>query len=118
MTGVDAITGRLLSGAAHLAQSVSDILTTPIGTRVGRRDYGSELFELQDQPMNGLGRLRVFAATAAALARWEPRLTVTRIALEDADASGAFTLRLDGVRNDEPAPSSATSLAIPLRLTA
>ncbi|RBI37029.1 baseplate assembly protein, partial [Xanthomonas oryzae pv. oryzae] len=33
MIGVDAITGRVIEGEQHLAQSIACILTTPIGTR-------------------------------------------------------------------------------------
>jgi Bacteriophage baseplate protein W len=43
MNGIDASTGKNISGLAHLRQSVRDILSTPIGTRVLRRDYGSRL---------------------------------------------------------------------------
>ena len=46
MTGMDRETGKSLSGIEHLRQSIRDILTTPIGSRVMRRDYGSRLFEL------------------------------------------------------------------------
>jgi phage baseplate assembly protein W len=52
MIGLDASTGKQLSGMAHLRQSVRDILTTPIGTRVMRRDYGSRLYRLVDATMN------------------------------------------------------------------
>jgi len=38
MTGIDASTGKALGGIAHVRQSVRDILTTPLGTRVMRRD--------------------------------------------------------------------------------
>lgn len=118
MIGMDAVTGKRLEGDAHLAQSIGDILTTPIGSRVLRRDYGSALFELVDQPMNALGRLRVFAAVADALRRWEPRLRITRIALAGEDgarlAGGAFGLLLEGERTDDPAPTSLTRFSIPL----
>ncbi len=79
MQGVDRITGKRLSGAAHLHQSVSDILSTPIGSRVLLREYGSELYLLADSPRDELLRLRIIAATATALARWEPRLRLTRV---------------------------------------
>ncbi|MEW7978507.1 MAG: GPW/gp25 family protein [Candidatus Sedimenticola endophacoides] len=52
MQGMHAITGQHLAGEAHLRQSIIDILTTPLGTRVMRRDYGSRLFELVDAPIN------------------------------------------------------------------
>lgn len=48
MNGVNCRTGKRLSGVAHLRQSVSDILNTPVGSRVLVRDYGSDLFELLD----------------------------------------------------------------------
>lgn len=118
MIGMNAVTGKRLEGDAHLAQSIGDILTTPIGTRPLRRDYGSALFELIDQPMNALGRLRVFAAVADALRRWEPRLRITRIALTGDDgavlAGGGFGLLLEGQRTDDPAPTALTRFSIPL----
>lgn len=117
MIGVDASTGRALGGTDHLLQSIADILMTPIGTRVARRDYGSALFELVDVPMNGLGRLRLFAAIATAIARWEPRLRLTRLALDRAGADGTFTVRLEGERTDEPDATELTRLTLPLRLT-
>lgn len=49
MNGMDRRTGRLIEGDAHLAQSVADILTTPVGSRLQRRTYGSLLPELLDQ---------------------------------------------------------------------
>lgn len=118
MNGMDARTGAPISGDAHLAQSIADILCTPIGSRVMRRDYGSLLFELLDGPMNALGRLRLFAATAQALRRWEPRLRLTRVALigGDADtlAGGRFALQIEGERTDDPAPTALTLLTVPL----
>lgn len=32
----------------HIRQSVQDILTTPIGTRIMRREYGSLIYQLID----------------------------------------------------------------------
>ncbi|KAB7896022.1 baseplate assembly protein [Serratia sp. Leaf50] len=79
MQGVSAKTGKRLSGTAHLRQSIIDILTTPKGSRVLRRDYGSDLHDRVDNPLDESNRIRIISATATALARWEPRLTVTRI---------------------------------------
>jgi hypothetical protein len=54
MIGMDAVTGKPMYDTAHLSQSIGDILSTPIGSRVMRRDYGSALFELVDAPGNAL----------------------------------------------------------------
>ena len=44
-----------------------------------RRDYGSELFYLIDQPQHQATRLRLMAAAVQALINWEPRITITRV---------------------------------------
>lgn len=112
---MDRHTGKRLSGRAHLAQRIGDILETPLGTRINRLDYGSMLFELVDQPMNALGRLRLFAATAVALARWEPLFRLTRVNLTF-DAHGKAVLDLEGVDLETPAPNGLARLSIPLPL--
>lgn len=112
MTGMDAVTGKPLSGTDHLRQSVADILSTPIGTRVGRRDYGSLLPDLLDQPMNPAGRMRLIAATALALLRWEPRIRLTNVTIQQT-APGSFAVAIEGVRTDATVGARA-SLTIPL----
>jgi uncharacterized protein len=118
MIGIDARTGKRLDGDAHLRQSIADILYTPIGSRVGLRDYGSLLLELIDKAMNPAGRLRLVAAIADALRRWEPRIRLIRVRLVDADpatmAGGRFSIELECVRTDVAAPNARATLAIPL----
>lgn len=88
MSGMNAATGRRLAGLAHIMQSIAKILTTRIGTRLARRAFGSELPDLIDAPHNNATRLRVYAATATALMRHEPRVKVTRVTLGMADTAG------------------------------
>lgn len=114
MIGMDARTGKRLSGLDHLRQSIADILSTPIGSRIGRRDYGSLLPELIDQPMNAAGRMRIYAATALALLRWEPRIRLTRVTLEPTAQAGAFVLQLEGDRLDVAPANARTRLTVPL----
>lgn len=116
MKGMSATTGQVLDGLEHLAQSIADILTTPIGTRVQRRDYGSLLPELIDAPMNPANRMRLFGATASALMRWEPRIRLTRIDLTAGEVPGGFVLDLEGQRTDSAPSNEYTRLTIPLRL--
>lgn len=115
MKGMDARTGRWIDGVEHLRRSIEDILTTPIGTRVMRRDYGSLVPELIDQPFNGATRIKLYGATATALMRWEPRLRLTRIELVPASEAGTFTLNLDGRRTDAGPSNEYTRITIPLR---
>lgn len=114
MVGMSRTTGRVLGGDQHLRQSIADILTTPLGSRVMRRDYGSLLLDLIDQPMNPATRLRLFAAVAVALLKWEPRLRLTNIALASA-APGDMELTLTGERLDTGSPGPIARLTLPLR---
>ncbi len=95
MNGINNKTGKLLKGHAHLRQSIADILTTPIGTRIKRREYGSRLFELVDAPLNEETVAEIYAATVEALERWEPRLKVLQVKVYDIN-NGHFTLDLIG----------------------
>lgn len=74
MAGIDPVTGSAVDELADIKQSINTIVTTPVGTRVMRRDFGSHLFDLVDAPGNQLGSLRMIAACADAIARWEPRV--------------------------------------------
>ncbi|MGL9718550.1 MAG: GPW/gp25 family protein [Wolbachia sp.] len=96
MRGMDAKTGKGLEGLDHLKQSIVDILTTPIGTRVMRRDYGSRLFELVDKPVNRDFTLEVYAATAEALQKWEKRFKLEKVKITEVK-EGKVTISLDGV---------------------
>ena len=115
MIGMDRTTGKPCAGTDHLAQSIGDILSTPLGHRIGRRDYGSNLPELFDQPMNARTCLLVYAATATALQRQEGRVGLTRVGLERHTAPGAFLLRLTGTRLDAPGGARPLDLSVSVR---
>lgn len=102
------ITGLEIGFAEFLQQSITDILTTPIGSRVMRRDYGSLIPDLIDQPLIGSTVLRVYAAAAAALMRWEPRIRVTSVKLEISTRHGAATLDVGYVVKNTGERSSTT----------
>lgn len=113
MHGMNRTTGSPLSGDDHLAQSIGDILTTPIGSRIMLRDYGSRLIELIDRPLNALTRLQFLAAITDSLRRWEPRLRVTRVTMSAGSADGSALLTITGQRIDQPGQPDAR-IAIPL----
>lgn len=94
--GMDNTTGRGLDGLGHLFQSIRDILTTPIGSRVMRREYGSRLFELIDRPVNSALLVDIYAAVAEALDRWEPRFKLTHVVATFAEP-GRLEIDLKGV---------------------
>lgn len=96
MIGLDRRTGQPLSGVVHLKQSIEDILTTPLGTRRMRPEYGSKLRRLVDLPVNDGWKSAVQAEVARALGRWEPRLRLERVRVV-AVMGGRIDLELAGV---------------------
>ncbi len=115
MTGMSRTTGLAIADLEHLRQSIADILTTPLGSRLMRRDYGSLLPELIDQPLHGVTVTRLYAASAAALMRWEPRLRLSRVQLTLGSAPGSAFLDIEGSEVDGNAP---LSLRVPLKMGA
>jgi len=65
--------GKDISEINHLKQSISNILTTPIGSRIMRRDYGSNLFNKIDHPVNGELIAGIYLYIVESLFIWEPR---------------------------------------------
>ncbi len=89
--------GSRIGSLQHLQQSIADIITTLIGTRAMRREYGSWVPALIDQPDNLLTQTRLFAAVAGALMRWEPRLQTIKIkVLRDPAQPGRADLEITG----------------------
>ena len=111
MIGTDATTGKHLAGLDHLRQSIRDILTTPVGSRVMRRDYGSRLPRLVDAPTNEATILDLFSATAVALARWEPRVELRRVSVANA-TPGRVELQLEARYLPDGAPITVDGIEV------
>lgn len=96
MEGMSASTGGSLTGSDHIIQSIRDILTTPIGSRIMLRTYGSRIPSLVDDPMNDLLDVELHAATAEALEKWEPRFKLTAVWISGKTDTGRLTLGIEG----------------------
>ena len=91
--------GQAIADTDHLRQSVRDILLTPQGSRLARREYGSLLSALIDQPQNPALRLQIMSAVYVALNRWEPRLTLDSITISS-NFDGSMVVELTGHSNN------------------
>lgn len=111
MQGVNSANGKRLADSSHLRQSVFDILTTPIGSRVLVRDYGSDLLNLVDNPQDESTRVHIIAAAAGALARWEPRLKVKTVTVQYI-RNGQFDLTIYGTNTETGYPITLEELTI------
>lgn len=95
-TGTSAGAGTVLQDWPHVQQSIATILTTPLGSRVMRRDFGSNLFDLIDAKMIQRNVLALYSASALAIARWEPRFRLTSASVDQVSAEGRVVLNIFG----------------------
>ncbi|WP_273755757.1 GPW/gp25 family protein [Bartonella sp. MM73XJBT.G] len=110
-SGMDRTTGKPLSGIDHLRQSILDILSTRIGSRVMRRDYGSRIAELIDAPVNNAFAVALYAAVAEALDKWEPRFKLKNIDFKWSEA-GQVSLSFEGIYLPSGKPVTMEGLLI------
>ncbi|ESQ89986.1 hypothetical protein ABAC460_10190 [Asticcacaulis sp. AC460] len=105
MTGMNRNTGAPISGIDQIIQDIGDVLTTPRGSRVMRRDYGSDLPDLVGRPQNRETAMLLVAASAGAITRWIRKVRVLRCQ-PTFSADGRGTLTLDvlplGIVNAQP----------------
>lgn len=97
-TGIDRTTGKIISGFAHVEQSIGVLLTTRLNTRVMRRGVGSSAPDLVDAPISPMTLVDYFASIATAMKR-EPRFRITRMVVDpttDAPA-GRLVIAIQGV---------------------
>ncbi|MCK3658547.1 baseplate assembly protein W [Pasteurellaceae bacterium Pebbles2] len=82
----------------HIRQSVADILTTQIGSRIQRRDYGSNIPKLIDRPIDRILLLQIASCAVVALNKWEKRLQISQFKPEF--QQGKITATLVGRRTN------------------
>lgn len=89
------VTGKNISEINHLKQSISNILSTPIGSRVMRRDYGSSLFNKIDRPISGELIAEIYLDIVESLFIWEPRFELDQVSVHNVN-KGKIAIDLVG----------------------
>ncbi len=99
---MDRNTGRWLPDeAAHIRQSIGDILTTHVASRTYRREYGNGALDAIDARVIGATLMLLVSRAAAALRRWEPRISVQRIVPTILDNGVMLTVAATVVREGD-----------------
>ena len=111
MRGMNAIDGKALDGIEHLRQSVRDVLLTPIGSRVLRREYGSRILSLIDAPTNASLKIDLIAAVSDALAIWEPRIYIQKVTI-NIPLPGVVSTNIEGIYLPTGKPISLKGIEI------
>jgi uncharacterized protein len=94
---IDRETGEYIQGWPRIKQSIFVILTTRLNTRLMRLWWGSKFSDMQDKPSNMETVTTGMMAAIAAINTYEPEFKVTRVTIDDADATGAITITIEGV---------------------
>jgi len=94
--GMDAETGRYLTGWEHVCQSIGKLLTTAYFERVMRPHVGSNARRLFGELANVRTAQRFRWAVALAIYLFEPRFTPLAINQVDLDRTGATAWIIDG----------------------
>lgn len=79
MYGMSSDNGEIINGTTYLEQVVRDVLTTPVGSRVMRRNYGSRLYTLLDHPIDEALIANMHVAVVEALTAHVPIITISAV---------------------------------------
>jgi phage baseplate assembly protein W len=108
---IDRLTGDLIQGWPRIKQSIEVILTTRLRTRLMRLWWGSKFTDMQDKPANEETMMTGMMAAIAAINTYEPEFKVTRVSIDEADATGAIVITIEGVDLiDQAARKTSTTL--------
>lgn len=107
-------TGAEVTELEHIQQSLEDISTTPIGSRVMRREYGTLLANLMDQPISEALYLKIYSTLYTAYVRWEDRIEISQIKVADLK-KGQLILDIVGFLKTS---GNEVNLSIPLKIGA
>lgn len=65
-----------------IEESIKDILTTPLGSRVMRPEYGSLLYTLVDKKIDDDFRLKLTQYVSEAITKWEKRVELKGVRIQ------------------------------------
>lgn len=88
--------GSELTEHEHIFQSLEDIASTPFGSRIMRREYGTQLANFIDQPISQSLYLKCYSSLYAAFLRWENRIEISQIIVAEV-SSGKMILDIEAI---------------------
>lgn len=106
--------GSELTELDDINQSLEDIATTPIGSRLMRREYGTLLASLIDQPTGEALYLKIYSTLYTAYVRWEDRIDINQINVAELK-KGQLILDIVGILKTT---GNQVSLSVPVKLGA
>lgn len=102
MAGINALTGKALSGADHILQCVEKLLTTAQSERCMREWVGNPGLRIIGKNATESEVLLWFNTVYALLSLFEPRLTITSFGFESVSRIGDLTFSMEATFNYLP----------------
>ncbi len=96
-SGIDASTGVVLAGQAHLAQSIATIWRTRVGERVMRLTFGSNLRSHLAEDVTTATALLIFNDLRSAIDAFEPEYSMVDFQLVSLTLKGGMGVRHGGL---------------------
>jgi phage baseplate assembly protein W len=84
--------GELVFDSDDIRQSILTILTTDIGSRLFRPDFGSNLQRLLFDPLTSDLTTRLRSDIYASIGKWEPRVTIEFVDISMDKVSASFRI--------------------------
>lgn len=100
--------GEIVDGVNEINQSIEIILMTRIGEDTLRPDFGCNIFQYLDRPINDI-RADVSREIITALRTWEPRITVDSV--ETQVSSGHIIVTVSYSLTHQPNYSQQTEVS-------
>lgn len=94
------LTGQPIDNDEQLRQKIIDVLTTPIGTRLMRRDYGCGMIDALDMPVTTSTLALAKARIAKALKAFVKNFATLKITITQAIDNFRYAISIIGFRTD------------------
>lgn len=96
-TGIDRRTGQVITGWAHVCQSLEVIWLTEKNTRVMRLDFGAELHKRLGEDIAPALVVQLYADLVTATVAWEPEYRIKELQLVQVAQDGSLGLKHSGI---------------------
>ncbi|WP_395175515.1 GPW/gp25 family protein [Roseibium alexandrii] len=97
MAGVNAVTGKPLTGFEEVQQSIEKLVTTPQAVRIMREWVGNPGLKLLGENMTRRNILLWYNIIWLLIEVFEPRFRITRFEVTSAERSGELGVRMLGL---------------------
>lgn len=113
MPGMDRRTGKWIERPAHIRQSIEVILTTPVGTRVMRREFGFDALDNEGRTKPDTTVESASQSAREALIRWEPGVDFLSVQASLVESGALKAVRVQ-FRDKETGEEDETTVLFPV----